>query len=291
VSLNTNLPSSESLIHNVSDTALWVATYRGWESTRKDALFVDPFAARLAGERGEAMARNVPRSAGMGNGWPIVARTRIIDDYINASLAEGCDCVLNLAAGLDTRPYRLKLPKTLLWIEVDLPDILAYKQRLLVDEIPNCVLERRSIDLNDVELRGRLLDEVAERAKRVLVLTEGLVLYLEREAVSQLGRDLALRPQLRWWTVDMLSPAILSRLQRASSEHLANAPMKFAVSNGVAFFEELGWKSRDIRSLFHEAARMHRVPWYLRVLALLPNPDDRNPGQRPWSAVVRFERP
>src|SRR5437773_1190282 len=42
-------------IRSVSDTALWVAMYRAYESERADALFSDPYARRLAGPRGEAI--------------------------------------------------------------------------------------------------------------------------------------------------------------------------------------------------------------------------------------------
>src|SRR5262245_602126 len=109
----------EPLVADVSDTARWVAVYRAWESTRRDALFHDRLADRLAGERGRAIARAAPRQAR--SSWPMITRTRLIDDCIAACLSAGCDRVLNLAAGLDTRPYRLDLPKDLDWIEADLP--------------------------------------------------------------------------------------------------------------------------------------------------------------------------
>jgi O-methyltransferase involved in polyketide biosynthesis len=73
---------SEPLVGNVSDTARWVAVYRAWESERPDALFHDRFASRFAGDRGRAIAAKMPRSAR--TGWPIVMRTRVIDDLITA---------------------------------------------------------------------------------------------------------------------------------------------------------------------------------------------------------------
>jgi O-methyltransferase involved in polyketide biosynthesis len=51
---------TDPLISNVSDTARWVAVYRAWESARPDALFRDPLAGRLAGERGRAIAAAAP---------------------------------------------------------------------------------------------------------------------------------------------------------------------------------------------------------------------------------------
>jgi O-methyltransferase involved in polyketide biosynthesis len=46
-------------------------------------------------------------------------RTVIIDDRIKLAIGEGVDTILNLGAGLDTRPYRMDLPKTLRWVEFD----------------------------------------------------------------------------------------------------------------------------------------------------------------------------
>lgn len=277
------------VIANLSDTARWVAAYRARESARRDALFYDPYAARLAGEQGERIADAMNRPRGMGNGWPIVMRTLMIDGFVAQSIADGCDAVLNLAAGLDTRPYRLSLPASLPWIEVDLPEILNYKDGILDGERPACALERRRVDLADATARNELLQEIGGRFRKVLVITEGLVIYLDQTEVEHLSRDLLAAPGLSWWVVDITSPAILTRLQRSSADQLVHAPVKFAPADGVAFFEARGWRVRDIRSLFPEGCRRRRVPWHLRPLALLPDADPRRPG-RPWAAAVRLER-
>ncbi|PRC60941.1 hypothetical protein C6A85_14430, partial [Mycobacterium sp. ITM-2017-0098] len=53
-----------------------------------------------------------PRAHHAGHGGHDLAssRTKTIDDIITKAISDGCDRVLNLAAGLDTRPYRLNLP-------------------------------------------------------------------------------------------------------------------------------------------------------------------------------------
>jgi methyltransferase (TIGR00027 family) len=114
-------------ITHVSDTARWTALHRATESARPDALFSDPLAERLAGEQGRAIVDNVPWTDR--SGFWLVARTKIIDDAIAAALAHGCDRVLNLAAGLDTRPYRLVLPPDLTWIEATYPSCSRKKRR------------------------------------------------------------------------------------------------------------------------------------------------------------------
>ena len=107
--------------------------------------------------------------------------------------------VLNLAAGLDARPYRLNVSPTLRWIEVDLPELLAYKEKVLVGEKPRCVLERIALDLSDVPRRRALFAQVGASSKRVMVLSEGLLLYLSAEDVGVLATDLARQPSFRYW--------------------------------------------------------------------------------------------
>src|SRR5688500_4995715 len=103
----------KQLVENISDTARWVAIFRAEESERPDAIFHDPFARRLAGERGEQIAAAIEFSRS--HSWTFVARTFLFDRYIAQHVTQQFDTVLNLAAGLDTRPYRMTLPPSLKW--------------------------------------------------------------------------------------------------------------------------------------------------------------------------------
>lgn len=279
---------TEPLISGVSDTARWIAAYRALESARPDALFHDPLAGRLAGDRGRAIAAAAPRQ--MGKGWPLVLRTKLMDDLILKSFEEGCDGVLNLAAGLDTRPYRMPLPSTLRWIEADLPALIEEKERMLADATPVCALLREKIDLSDASSRSRWLDRAMLGMSRVLVITEGLLAYLDEATVRSLSQDLLHRCAVRWWMIDVASPAINQLLNRKMGVHLVQAPLRFAPENGVAFFEAMGWKSIEVYSIFREAARHDRLPLLLKLFTLFPDPDPRNPKGARWSGVIRFER-
>ena len=276
------------LVGNVSDTARWVAIYRAWESARPDALFHDPFAQRLAGERGAAIAAAVPRTAR--SGWPMIARTKLIDDLVVAMVGSGYDRVVNLAAGLDTRPYRLPVPPSLSWVEADLPAMIEEKTRLLADATPVCQPSREAVDLADSDARRAFLARVSVGAQRVLVITEGLLGYLSDDVVRALADDLAASPAVHSWILDIFSPAIRQMMQRGMGDQLARAPLIFAPSNGVAFFEALGWKVGRIESIFHAASRFRRLPLPLRLFAFFPAPDPRNIGTQRWSAVVQLER-
>lgn len=280
---------AEPIIFHVSDTARWVAVYRAWETARPDALFRDPLADRLAGERGRAIAAATPRAAV--TGWSAITRTKLIDDLVLDSVARGCDRVLNLAAGFDTRPYRLALPRGLTWIEADLPALIDEKQRLLAAETPACTLVREAVDLADSAARAELLRRAVAGAANALVITEGLVVYLTDETVQALARDLAAEPAIRSWVLDMLSPAMRAMISDGmGGRHPARALVRFAPESGVAFFEPFGWRARDVHPILRCAIRFRRAPLWMWPLALLPGPDPRRLGKARWSAVVRFER-
>ena len=281
-------PNAPAVTH-ISDTALWVATIRARESSRPDALFRDPLSARLAGERGRRIADRLSKPGR--DDWPLVMRTKLIDDLVLESVRDGADCILNLAAGLDTRPYRLPLPAGLTFIEADLPDLIEEKERLIAGEKPACRLVREPVDLTDAAARSAFLDRALADFRRALVITEGLLVYLEADTVRAIARDLHARPAIKWWIIDLASPDVLAMLRRRVGADLAeNATMRFAPANGVAFFEDLGWKATDVRSFFRAAARLGRLPRWMRLFAFLPDPDPRRPGRRPWGAAVRFTR-
>src|SRR5258705_3050141 len=215
---------SEPLIRNVPDTARWVAVYRAQETERVDAIFRDPFARRLDGERGEQIAKLMP--LGGDNAWSIITRTYLIDEVIKAELQRGADMVINLAAGLDSRPYRMQLQPSLRWIEVDLPEILDYKEGVLRGEQPVCLLERIRLDLSDVSARRELFVRLGQTAKRALVITEGLMIYLNPEAARGLAADFAAPATFRSWILDIASPGLLRILpKRLGSQFRETAPV------------------------------------------------------------------
>jgi methyltransferase (TIGR00027 family) len=278
---------AEPLIRNVSDTARWVAFYRAEESSRPDAIFSDPFARRLAGQRGEQIARSGPFTGK--TSWPFVARTYLFDRVIQEQVQQGADMVVNLAAGLDARPYRMALPSALRWIEVDLPEILTHKEEILRNEKPVCALERIRLDLSDVAARRRLFQELGSKATRALIVSEGLIAYLTEEEVGALAQDLAVPKSFRHWLLDFGSPALMRMLQKKMGAQMIQAPLKFAPEKGPEFFTPYGWKLAKADSVFKTAAQIKRLPFWMRLLALLPDSGEFQ-AKRPWSAACLFER-
>lgn len=225
----------------------------------------------------------------------MIVRTAVMDEIILRLVAqEGVDTVLNLAAGLDARPYRLDLPKDLRWIDVDLEGILSYKESALAGEQPRCRVEFVRADLTDHAARRALFQRVGTQAKRALVIAEGLLVYLKPEDVMSLATDLAEQRALRWWLIDLGSPALLQLLRRTWGNQLrsGNAPMLFAPAEGTGFFAPAGWEEAEYRPILDEAFRLQRAPrmaWLWRFLGWFATKQRRDEFKR-FSGVVLLKQ-
>lgn len=275
-------------VRNISDTAMWAAVYRARETERADALFRDPFARRLAGDRGDAIAASIPFSDRAT--WAWVTRTYLFDRFITQEIERGADMVVNLAAGLDARPYRMALPAHLRWIEVDLPGILDYKEEILAKEKTVCALERIRLDLANVRARQELFTRLGRESRKTVILSEGLLIYLRSQEVAALAEDLAAPPGFKRWVLDLASPGLVKMLQKNMGPQLACAgTFQFGPSEGPEFFVPHGWNVVDVASPLKTAARFKRLSFGMRLAAMLPASNGPQ-GSRPWSGICLLER-
>lgn len=282
------MTNDNRLIRNISDTARWVAVYRARETERPNGLFRDPFARRLAGERGEQIAQSDAFSERYSWVYPI--RTWLIDRFVADVVSRGADLVVNLAAGLDARPYRMDLPRSLRWVEVDLPEITDYKTDVLKGEVPRCALERVKLDLSDVAKRREFFARVASESRQALIVSEGLLIYLDTDENAALARDLAAVPAFRSWVFDMSSPKIVTMMMKQIGARFeaANAPLKFINPDGPEFFVPHGWALERCESIFRSAGRQKRLPFVMSLFAKLP--ERKKPWTGPWSGVCLMKR-
>jgi methyltransferase (TIGR00027 family) len=280
-------------IENISDTARWVAVYRAMESKRPDALFNDPFAERLAGDKGAQIVTELKRGRSLA--WPMIVRTAVFDEMIMDRVQNArVDTVINLAAGLDTRAWRLALPKSLRWYDVDLPAITAYKADAMRDQQPVCNYEAIPVDLTDSQARNEVLARIGSTATTALVVTEGLLIYLTADQVASLARDLHAIGTARWWMFDIANPALLKIMNRhwGAAVGAGAAPFQFAPAEGADFFAPFGWREIEFRSGMEEARRLKRQMRMMPVWRFLNRfaPAHKQEEFRRMSAYVMLER-
>ena len=271
-----------------------VAIWRAAENTHPNPLYRDPLALKLAGDRGREIIKGLPKRRTSISRWMMAIRTRVIDDLIREAVADGVDLVLNLGAGLDTRPYRMELPPNLCWVEVDRAKIIELKEARLLGEKPACKLERVSCDLADVSSRRTLLASASEKGKNALVLTEGVIPYLSEEEVGALASDLNKHPCFRLWIADYFSPFITKYRQAQSKKmRIENAPFKFDPKDYFRFFLNHGWQAKDVRYIVDAAQKLGRpAPTWIRVMfglrGLFLSPEKRDQRKK-FMAYVLFE--
>ncbi|MGK5551569.1 SAM-dependent methyltransferase [Actinomadura kijaniata] len=170
-------------LDGVARTALGAALMRAAEHRRPDRLFTDPYAEAFAPD--EAPTPHPLREL---MAFQMAVRTRFYDDHLLASCADGVRQVVLLAAGLDTRAHRLPWPPGVRLYEVDLPETLAFKDRVLdaVSAAPACERAACPADLR-ADWRTPLLAAGFAPDRRTAWLAEGLLIYLSpREAAALL---------------------------------------------------------------------------------------------------------
>jgi methyltransferase (TIGR00027 family) len=192
-------PNGGEITH-VSDTALMVAACRALETEAEDAWIADPFAARLAGERGMAILLAMPHSGMVRFG--LAARTRFVDELLLEALGQHrVATVLSVGCGLDTRPWRLDLNPDLRWIEIDFRDVLDYKDGVMANETPRCRRQRFAADLNDPAQRRSLYRVTG--SEPALMITEGLLMYLPAATMEALAAESWNQSGIAHWIADI----------------------------------------------------------------------------------------
>lgn len=170
-------------------TSRWVAAVRERESQRPDRLFDDPWAGVLAGADGRAlmhwMEAQIPQPV-PGDSPVLTERTRYFDDWMRVAAASGVRQFVILAAGMDTRAYRLDWPAGTRVYELDQPEVLDCKAELLRQAGAQPRAERQALA---VDLRAGFADALRgagyQPEQPSAWLIEGLLIYLPDAASVQ----------------------------------------------------------------------------------------------------------
>ncbi|WP_067831204.1 SAM-dependent methyltransferase [Actinomadura kijaniata] len=245
----------------VSRTAVLTARARAEEQERADRLFTDPLAGPLAAAAGGFEA---PSDAARQAAAHFVVRTRYFDDRIQAACAAGRRQVVLLAAGLDARAFRLDLPAGTRLFELDLPELVAFKEEVLAGLGARARCERTAVP---VDLRGdwaRALTAAGfDPGEPTAWLVEGLMTFLPQPANDRLLGELSeLSAPGSGLALEHVNSAYRRLPQmRHAQERLARhgASWRSAVDDPAAWLAGHGWTATEVTHQAEVAARLGRA--------------------------------
>jgi len=232
---------SEAKETGVSFTAKVMAAGRAVEAQRPDALFIDPFAAQLAGQ--EAIEAAIPiLEEYEKEGRPFTSvRTRFFDDFLN-KYSNNVRQVVLLGSGMDARAFRLNWqPETHIY-EIDRPDVLLYKESVLNSVSPNCIRHSICADLKESLWTELLVKEGYKTSEPTIWLLEGFLYYLNSlEAENILKNIQSLSVKGSYFGADVINTVVCN-----GSEEWAKY-WQFGCDEPELFFAAYGWKASAIQ--------------------------------------------
>jgi methyltransferase (TIGR00027 family) len=242
--------------HKLISSAELIAGVRARET---GGLFDDPFASRISGEHGVALAARFceksPQLGGM-----VAARTRHLDMQIEEFVHNGGRDIILLGAGYDMRPFRLKLPPGTTVYELDFPTVLADRQQRLatfgVKDQEGVQRIQAPIDLRLTPLAAAMAG-IVDFSSPILVAWEGMTMYFEEPEVRAILSGIA--PLLknnrsRLWAdfVDaraINSPDIFPEVKAfMQGMQLLGEPFVFGTKSVEAFMESAGFRCNEVVS-------------------------------------------
>ncbi|HYS39639.1 MAG TPA: SAM-dependent methyltransferase [Pseudonocardiaceae bacterium] len=267
----------------VSLTAEWMAAARAVESEQPDALFVDPLARDLASTHGFELLDKYPNGGLRQFIW---IRTKFLDDSVTGLRPEdGIEQVVLLAAGLDTRAFRLDWPAGVVVYEVDHGPLIEEKQRRLDRLGARPKVPRRAVA---ADLTTQWLPDLVragfDPARPTLWIVEGVTFFLTPQQAADLFTTLAdaSAPGSRL-DLDILGGALL---RNPFSQAFLDAmradgrPWLFGTDEPADFLAAAGWKVRELKEPGQPGIGERRWPYAVQ-------PRDRRGANRLW--LVRAE--
>jgi methyltransferase (TIGR00027 family) len=276
---------SWDLASSVGATATMVAAARALATEETDPIINDPFAAPLVRAVGiEFFTRVVDGDIELGDAGldgtaelqtetdSLAVRTRFFDEFFTDAAAAGIEQSVILAAGLDSRAYRLNWPAGSTVYEVDQPQVVAFKTDTMAALCAEPTAQRRtvSIDLRD-DWPAALRDSGFDDTKPSAWSAEGLLMYLPPEAQDRLFDHITALSAPGSRIATEYHPdngSTMAERGKAMSDRWANVGCDVDLSglfyegdrNNVAdYLSERGWDvlARNRRDLFGEYGRVY----------------------------------
>jgi len=240
------MSKKSSLGLNLDLTARWTAAVRAKENERENPLIFDPWAAALAGEEGLAWIAQRSEASVV----PILLRTRYFDDFLQDLAHEkGIRQLILMAAGMDTRAFRLNWPEQTCIFELDQSPVLKFKENILrsASATPTCARKTIEVDLSSAWEEQLLLAGFDPRKPSGWLL-EGFLFYLPNDVITQILDGVTRQAAIGSWlgfdivnSITLTHPLTKPWVDMQAGE---GAPWLGTMDDPVGFLAARGWKAR-----------------------------------------------
>ena len=269
----------------LGSTARWTAAVRARESMREDRLFHDPWAATLAGKEGQEWIEHRSEDSVVA----MVLRTRFFDDFLQRITGQyAIRQVVLMAAGLDTRAFRLTWPAQTRLFELDQPAVLQYKEQMLrsASAQPTCERQTIAADLTG-PWKETFIKTGFDPQQPSGWLLEGFLFYLPNESVTRILDEVtSLAAPGSWIGFDIINSATLTSPWTRSWVEMqaqAGAPWIGTMDDPEGFLATRGWKA-TLTQVGENDANFSRWPYPVLPSTMPDMPHD-------WFVTAHKEEP
>lgn len=162
-------------LNGVQETLLISLVARAAETKKEDARITDKHAVGLIKKIDYDFSKFEKTPSLQG----VIARTMILDRETQHFIEENPDGIcISIGCGLDTRYHRIR-HKNVIWYNLDFPEVIALRKRLLFEGKRVKYIEKSALDIS-------WTDEVTEKRRPVLIILEGILMYFREIEVIQL---------------------------------------------------------------------------------------------------------
>ncbi|MCM1263473.1 MAG: class I SAM-dependent methyltransferase [Butyrivibrio sp.] len=209
-------------MQGVPETMLQTLYARAAYSGGKDAKFHDDKAVEIV-SRMDYDFSSAGKDAMMSKG--VIARTILLDGMVGDFLKENPrGTVVNIACGLDTRAYRLNISESVRWYNLDLPETIEVRRLFLQEDGHISMIAKSAMDEGWAE-------EIEETGGRVLVIIEGLSMYLLEQDVKKILAIISGRFNSAEVIMEVMSPWVVRNVKEKSIEK-TQAKFTWGVKSG-----------------------------------------------------------
>ncbi len=243
----------------VSKTAYYTAGARMIDASCSNTICGDSYAELFINDEGRVILKKFGKNKIKTQN--IAHRHRIIDDYLSKQLKTNPNTnIIIIGAGFDSRAFRLDGG---IWTEIDEDQIISIKnEKLPISKCRNN-LNRISINFETDKLQEKLAP--LKTSDHVVVVLEGVLMYLEENAVSKLTNDLQSVFTNHCLICDLMGRRFVEKYGRSIQKNLIElgASFKFLADNSELYFQDHGYLvQQKISPIRHQMEEL-RVPKFM----------------------------